>query len=176
MTAQPHRSTSLQDGADPLREARTKRIFLCALLGFAAVVLLANGLMITTAVRSWTGLAVDNAYERGLDYNRTLAEAAAQAERGWQAKVALAPGASGEGILSLKLVDAEGQPIHHAEVEAVMYRPIEEGNDFRVVLAGVGAGSYRAEVSFPAPGVWDAFLVARVEADTFHQRVRLLVP
>ena len=49
-----------------------------AFLGFFAVVLLANGAMIWLAFATWTGLETEGAYQKGLAYNRTLAETEAQ--------------------------------------------------------------------------------------------------
>jgi nitrogen fixation protein FixH len=160
---------------DPRQEARSRRIALTILGVFAAVVLLVNGFMIATAVRTWTGLAVDGAYERGLAYNQTLDEARAQAERGWQSEIGFTSTAPLAGTLSFRLADASGRPIHGAEVEAVMFRPTQGGSDFRVGLVGVGDGTYRMKVSFPEVGVWDAYLVARTAQGPYHRRERLLV-
>ena len=164
------------DGAQARQEGRTRRIALGSLAAFAAVVLLVNGTMITIALKTWSGLAIDGAYERGLAYNQTLDDARAQAELGWKSEVRFVRTAPAKGILTFHLVDAAGDPIRGADVEAIMFRPTHEGSDFRIGLESAGGGTYQMDLTFPVGGVWDAFLVARTPNSSYHQRERLLVP
>ncbi len=160
---------------DARREARSRRIALVSLGVFAAIVFLVNGIMITTAVKTWTGLAVNGAYERGLTYNQTLEQARAQAALGWKSQIAFERAASPGGMLSFTLQDAAGLPINGAQVEVVLFRPTQEGSDFRAYLSGTGNGVYHTELTFPAAGVWDAYLAARVGNASYERRERLLV-
>jgi nitrogen fixation protein FixH len=157
------------------QEARSRRIALSALAAFAAVVLLMNGLMIMSAVQTFTGVAVKGAYERGLTYNRTLEAAHAQAELGWCAEVGFEQADPSAGKLSLRLHDSDGRPISGAEVEVVLFRPAQQGQDFRVCLNGTSAGVYQADLEFPAMGAWDAYLAARLHDASYQRRERLLV-
>ena len=47
-----------------------------------------NGAMIWIALSSWTGLATNQPYDKGLTYNRNLEAAARQAALGWQPRLA----------------------------------------------------------------------------------------
>ncbi|WP_222184822.1 FixH family protein [Geminicoccus harenae] len=160
---------------DPRREARSRRIVLGSLAAFALVVLAMNGFLITMAVKTWRGLAVDSPYERGLSYNQTLEQVRAQTALGWQVEVAFRASAPSEGKLDVTLRDKAGQPISGAELEVVLVRPTQAGSDFRAYLNGVGSGVYQAELAFPAAGVWDAYLAARAGEDSYQRRERLLV-
>jgi nitrogen fixation protein FixH len=51
------------------------------------VVVVVNAVMITYAIGTFPGLQTEDAYRKGLAYNRTLAAAREQEERGWQATV-----------------------------------------------------------------------------------------
>lgn len=158
------------------QEARSRRTALTTLAVFAAIVILMNTFMITMAVRTFSGLAVDNAPARGLHYNRTLAEAEDQAERGWQSEIRFLSKASMEGTVSVRLVDAAGQPLDGGQVAVALVRPTRAGSDVRAELAGTGDGTYRTDIALPAAGVWDAYLVARTAQGSYHRRERLMVP
>ncbi len=168
MAAQARPATSRQ-------EQRSRRIALTALAAFAAIVFLVNGFMIMTAVQTFTGMAVEGAYERGLTYNQTLEEARAQAKLGWTGEVEFVQAEPAAGKLSFRLQDSAGQPISGAQVEAVMFRPTQQGSDFRVFLTRVGSGLYQVDLDFPAAGLWDAYLAARTDDASYQRRERLLV-
>jgi nitrogen fixation protein FixH len=157
------------------QETRSRRIALSVLAAFAAIVLLVNGYMITTAVQTFTGVAVEGAYERGLAYNQTLEAVQAQAKLGWKGEIEFQQADPSAGKLSLRLQDADGQPISGAEVEVVLFRPAQDGHDFRAYLTGAGAGTYETDLTFPAAGVWDAYLAARARNASYQRRERLLV-
>ena len=59
----------------------TGRQVLFGILGFFGVVFAANGAFIFFALDSFTGLATDSPYQRGIEYNQTLAAAAEQRHR-----------------------------------------------------------------------------------------------
>jgi len=161
--------------ADARQEARSRRIVLGSLAAFALIVLVMNGFLITMAAKTWTGLAVEGAYERGLNYNQTLEQARAQAALGWQMETSFSSSAPSEGRLDVTLRDGAGRPISGAELEVVLVRPTQAGSDFRTYLNGVGSGTYQAELTFPAAGVWDAYLAVRAGKDSYQWRERLLV-
>ena len=56
-----------------------------------------NGVFTYFALESFGGLETEQAYLKGLDYNRTLEAAAAQRERGWQVELEQEPGSAGAG-------------------------------------------------------------------------------
>ena len=124
------------------------------LLGFFAVVLAVNGALVVFALSSWSGLATENAYLKGLKYNETIQAARAQAERGWTSEVLLSPGAEGRGTLVLRLADADGRLLSGLDVSARLTRPATTRFDHAAVLAPVPDGSYAGEVPLPLAGQW----------------------
>ena len=157
------------------RERRTRRVVISSFAAFVVAVLGANGTMIMLAVRTTPGLAVPNAYERGLAYNDVLRAARDQARLGWQADLAFRQGSPLAGRLELQLRDREQQPISRAEIEVLLVRPAEAGLDFRAQLVARGAGLFASELIFPKPGVWDALVAIRGESGTLSRRERLMV-
>ena len=126
-----------------------------ALCGVFAVFLIANGTMVFFAARSWTGLETEQAYEKGLAYNDTLAAADAQAALGWQVAVEAGDAAPGEAWVEVSLADRQGHPIVASQVLARLVRPTHVGYDREAALTPVGAGRYRGTVELPLAGQWD---------------------
>ncbi len=145
-------------------------------VGMFVVVISVNGIMITVAFDSWTGLSTDNAYEEGLAYNERIAAAEAQAALDWQVAMTAEPLAEQRVRVALTLRDAAGEPFRADEVRATFIRPTQEGHDMTVWLApGTAPGEHVAEVAVPLKGVWDVHVEARERGDTFRIEKRVTV-
>jgi nitrogen fixation protein FixH len=140
------------------------------LVGGFAIVLAVNGLFVYLALASWNGLVTDNAYERGLAYNRTLAQVRAEAARGWRIEIDYA-----EGMAAVRVRDAEGRALNGLDVEVRFVRPTHEGYDSTIALAGRGEGRYAAAAPLPLPGQWDMLVVARDREGPVHASRRVVV-
>ena len=120
-------------------------------VAFFGVVFAANGALVAVAVESFTGLSTEGAYQKGLAYNRTLAEAAAQEKLGW----ALAADASalkrGAGRITVTLRAHDGAPLTGAHLEARFIRPTVAGADTDLRLSETAAGFYEGDPALPLP-------------------------
>jgi nitrogen fixation protein FixH len=136
-------------------------------VAFLLVILAANGALIWLALGSWAGVATEEAYAKGLAYNRNLEAARAQAALGWRSEldVRIAEGLAAE--IRFVLTDARGSPIEDAEVTAAFERPAQPGADFRLPLASQGGGAYGAAFALPLAGLWRVHLTARHGDDLF---------
>ena len=143
-------------------------------LGFA-VMLVANGIMITFAVRTWTGLGTEAPYEKGIRYNESLAAARAQDKLGWRHDIELQAMAPSTGRLVFVLSDADAQPIFADRVDVKLVRPTHEGWDFETELVSRGGGRYSADVAFPLAGQWEARFFAQRGAESYQVRQRVLI-
>jgi nitrogen fixation protein FixH len=126
-----------------------------ALGGIFLVFLIANGVMVYFAGRSWTGLETEGAYEKGLAYNDTIAAAEAQAALGWRVDVETGVANAREAWVEVRLEDRDGRPIAAQRVWVRLVRPTSEGHDRTASLTPVGAGRYRGLIDLPLPGQWD---------------------
>jgi nitrogen fixation protein FixH len=145
------------------------------LLLFMLIVLAANGALIWLATTSWTGLAVDQAYEKGLAYNRNLEAARQQTALGWQPRLdaRVVTGLSAEAELTI--TNRQGAPVTGAKVEAAFARPTQHGFDFRLTLAQGRPGVYRAMFELPLPGLWDVHVTIRRGGSLFVHNQRLVL-
>ncbi len=153
------------------RDSWIPKMFLAGFL----VVIVANATMAGFAFSSWTGIATEDAYRKGLAYNATLHAARAQAAAGWQGDVAYTVGDAGRGRLEFTLRDRAGRPAAVEEVRAAFVRPTHEGFDFEFVLPPLGPGRYAATVDLPLPGMWDIRIAATRGAETLRFEQRIVV-
>jgi len=151
----------------------TGRHVLFMMLGFFAAIVVVNGIFTYFAVASFSGLETEQAYLKGLDYNRTLAAAAQQRERGWQVVLQEGPetAAGGEEHLhrfDLRYLGPEGGPLKGLAVELELRRPGSQEGDRRASLAELGEGRYGALIELPALGQWKLRAEARRAGQVIH--------
>ena len=145
-----------------------------------AVVIAVNGVLIFSAIETFSGLRTENAYNKGLKYNDTLAAAAEQQRLGWRSEVSLAPDGAGTGerrfVLVATLKDRDGRPLSGLAARAYLSRPTVGGHDVETPLAEQGEGRYVADVNLPLPGLWDVRVHAHRGTDNFQDARRVSVP
>ncbi len=150
-------------------------IFVAGMLVVVAV----NGVLITLAVGTFSGLETEGHYRKGLAYNDALAAAEAQQRRGWRMDLSFVPEpASGRprpGDLAVAFVGGDGRPLFDLNVEAVLRRPTHQGFDVAVTLEDRGDGVYGAATTLPLPGQWTVQVHARRNGENFQESRRLLV-
>ena len=119
------------------------------------VVLGANAIMVYVAATTWTGIAVNRSYDKGLHYNRNLEAAARMEALGWQAAIETELTARRAGTVRVAMTEQDGDPLYRADVVVEFERPTHEGYDFVVPLEAVGSGLYSAAFAAPLDGLWD---------------------
>lgn len=138
------------------------RHVLAALIGFFAIVMIVNGVMIYDALSTFGGLDTPDAYRIGLTYNQRIAEATKQAQLGWQDHFDL----SGfPRRISYELKDGTGQPIRGLNLTARLGRPATNAFDRFIALIESQPGRYEAEVSDLAAGAWIIDIAATAAND-----------
>lgn len=164
----------LANTTDPSRTGRGSWIPWIFVVAFLVIVLV-NGTMIWIATATWTGIATNRSYDKGLTYNRNLEAAARQEALGWQAAIETGLVGEQEGRLTLALSDKEGAPLGQAAVTVTFERPTHEGHDFTLPLTQTGRGVYAAAFELPLKGVWDLHLVATRDDDRLVATERVLL-
>jgi len=139
-------------------------------VGFFVVLFILDGIFVYLATSSHTGVVEKGSYQRGLDYNETVAAADAQAQLGWQADLVFEQ----NGALSFTLANAEGAALEGAKVKAQFFRPTQDGQDFLVDLSPNTKG-YSAEVK-AAPGQWDVRIFVEWKQLRYQMTERIVVP
>jgi len=158
--------------ADPAPGRLYPWIFVAAM----GLVILVNAALIFFAVHSFSGLATQDAYAKGLAFDRGLAADQAQAELGWQVDVAATPGADATAptvTLAADFRDRAGRALDDLTVRAFLVRPTSAGHDRAIELADHGDGRYRATAPLPLRGEWLLTIVAKRDGETWQNTQRI---
>lgn len=140
------------------------------------LVILVNAAMIFFAVHSFTGLATQDPYDKGLAFNRTLAAAQAQAALGWQVDVAATASpadAAPTVTLAAAFRDAAGRALDGLAVRAFLVRPTSAGHDRALDLPADGEGHYLTTAALPLRGEWLLTIVAKKDSQTWQSTQRI---
>lgn len=165
--------------AEPMRSSRpfslTGRMVLLSMLGFFAVVVAVNAVMMTAAIRTMPGVDVRSAYETSQTFNGEIARMHAQTKRGWQAQAQVLRKEGGAAV-TLTLRDHAGVPVTDLLVEARLQHPASRQNDREATLTEISPGLYAASLADVSRGAWTLAVEARRDgAPIFISRSRLLL-
>ena len=133
-------------------------------------VLAMNLTMVYFSQDEFSGLVVDDAYERGKDYHDNILKRMAEKPK-WKTQVEFAGAKKFMGDLKIpaynkpvkldyKVADEQGEPVEPHSVTFYAYRNSDASQDFSVAMTKVESGHYQAEITFPLKGVWDTYVTA----------------
>ena len=118
--------------------------FMSVLIGFVVI-----------AYRNPPSEVTPEAYEKGLAYNNTLAQAGAAAQLGWLSTITY-----DKDRLVFRLIDGHHQPIDLARVRVWFVHPAESAYDRSFDLRSDGNGVYSVAAPLPAKGLWTVHVTA----------------
>ncbi|HVI51629.1 MAG TPA: FixH family protein [Candidatus Sulfotelmatobacter sp.] len=150
-------------------------------VGVFLVVLAVNLVMASSAVRTFTGLQTEQAYDKGLAYNQVLAQAKEQEKLGWTVDAQVVPhdpsnAQRHDADVTVSYLDKAGQPVKGLSVQAEIVRPTQAGHDLKVDLVEKTAGQYVALAPLDMPGQWEISVIARLGETQYKFSQRVLVP
>lgn len=135
-------------------------------VGAFGVILTANLLLATNAVRTFPGLEVDNSYVASQTFDE---ERQAQEALGWNVDAGVE-----NGVLTIAFRDDSGAPVDVAGIDATLGRATHVQDD-RAPDFSYSDGVFTAPVDIE-PGNWNVRLLAKAPDGTeFRQRVVLHV-
>ena len=146
--------------------------------GFFLILIAVLVPMCVVAFRTDSGIVTDNAYEKGLAYNKDIAAARALKDMGWQSDVSLTPTQRPDEVrVDFVLTNAAKQPIERATVKLWLVRPAQKGLDQKLDLkSGSEKGHYVADVKLPAHGLWEARISVSARDQIYQMTKRVTVP
>lgn len=143
---------------------------LALMVAFFGVIISVNVFMALSSIRSWTGLVVENSYIASQEFNTKLANAKAQAAKGWQGGLEYS-----EGALRFNLVDGAVNPIPAETVIVDVSRPIGVEGDQTLTLTQQLDQTYSVAVDLD-PGIWNAAIVVTfADQPNYEHHARLNV-
>lgn len=102
------------------------------------------------AFSTFTGLVTEDAYDKGITYNKTIEKAKEQAALGFTSTIAYK-----DGRFVFTLTDGHGKPVTgESEITLMLFRPVHAGDDVTMALKPEN-GAWVAKMTPPEPGLWD---------------------
>jgi nitrogen fixation protein FixH len=146
------------------------------IVGFFVLLVLTLVPMCVIAVRTNTGLVTDDAYDKGLAYNKTLQAEAQQDALKWRGTVNLTSISGDKVHADFSLTDADGQTLNNADVHLWLVRPTQDGMDQNLALKALPGGHYGADLTLPVRGLWEARASATLNGHNYQTVRRIVVP
>ena len=145
-------------------------------VGGFMLVLMVNFTMAYFATSTFSGLATDHAYEKGLAFNQTIEAGRKQEAMGWKVDAQVEPEANHGAHVTITYRTPDGKPVDGMVVKARFVRPTAKGHDREVALAQVGPGAYATLQELPLAGVWDLSVAAAGTDVNYLINRRIIVP
>lgn len=140
----------------------TGRAMLGVVVSLFGIIVAVNIVMAVMAVRSFPGLEVANSYVASQNFDR---EREAQQALGWQVSPSYE-----NGVLTLRIADAQGLPAPVGALRVTVSRPTQKRDDVTPEMRYSG-GLWTAPVAL-SPGAWVVHLEAEAPDGTvFRQRL-----
>ena len=139
--------------------------------GFFGLIFVTNAFFITVAVKTFRGEDEHRPYLQGVQYNRTLADRAAQARLGWHATIDGHRLADGRTEIRVALRGQDGSMETGVKLVGELRHPADENRDQVLRFSEVRSGLYAARVQ-SSRGNWDV-LVSSQGRDPFRASRRL---
>ena len=150
--------TSLNEQRNPEESGfrLTGRHVLLILVGVFAFIFAVNGVMIWKAMDSFPGVVTQSSYRDSQRFNRSIAEAQAQASRGWRVDARADRSADGRVVVRLEARDATGAPISGVSFKAMLLHPANRAHDHVVPLQAVAGadGVFEGIATGVSEGKW----------------------
>lgn len=149
----------------------TGRMVFFGLVAFFGVIAAVNGVFMFYALDTFPGLTTEDSYKKGIVYNRTLDDAAAQKRLGWHSAVAL----GADGMLTLNMNGKSGAPLPGALATVSMTRPLGEDRAIAIDMKEVSEGVYQGRFDAPLHGRWKAEVTVRRGGDSYRMIHEVMV-
>lgn len=115
-----------QETSSPEHQGRefTGWHMLAIMVAFFGVIIIVNIIMATSAIRSWSGLVVQNSYVASQEFNEKSITGKAHAALNWREHLTYE-----NGVVSYRLTDMNGETVKVTGATAVFRRPVNEKED-----------------------------------------------
>jgi nitrogen fixation protein FixH len=124
------------------------------LVGFFAVVVGVNGVMIHKAISTFGGLETESSYRAGQLFEREVEMAKAQDAQHWKVEAKVTTAGDGSTAVDIGARDAAGLPLVGMDASARFERPTDRRLDRPVAVSEEAPGRFRGSAKISS-GQWD---------------------
>ncbi len=148
-------------------------------VGFFAVVITVNGIMMFFAYDSWTGLETEGHYLKGLAYDDNVKGAKAQEALGWDVKLNVqtveAMDKKRKVAYQVTFLDHDMKPVKALKAHAFFRRPTSEGLDVDGPAQEIAPGVVAGDFTLAVPGNWEVRVHAASQGRQYQLVERVVV-
>jgi nitrogen fixation protein FixH len=150
---------------------------LAILVIFFGTIASADAVLVTSALRTWSGLEVASPYQASQRYNDEARLARRHEAQGWHL-VSRPEREEATGLaLTVTLQARDGSPLAGQRLRARFERPTDKRGDLGADLTETLPGTYVAHLDFVAAGQWDLVVdVLGQDGSDFRRKSRLVLP
>lgn len=148
------------------------------ILIFFLIVLTVNIIYILIASKNWSGVAVTNSYNKGLNYNQTIKIAKEQEKLGWKLKYEYIPQIynTTKGKFRFLLYDKNDNRITDASIYVVFQRPDNNNITQSLNLSfNKNSDAYEDVIDFSIAGKWHANITITRKDDTYRLKKKFII-
>jgi nitrogen fixation protein FixH len=143
--------------------------------GMFFVIFAANAAMIGVGLSSWRGLVTDDAYDKGVAYQKAIAAEEREEALGWTVDLSVDTPKPKRADVTVAVAGPDGAPIEADSVEIGFVRPTQAGYDSVHELTALGGGRFFKSVTLPLPGLWELRIAAEKGEDAVRVTRRITV-
>lgn len=148
---------------------------LLAMLGLFGVTLAVNALMVSSAIRSFSGEVVPKSYMQGLRYNETLKAHDAQRAAGLRAVISATRDEHGRARIAFAVTHKDGEPVRGLALTGRMTMPATGRGARAFTLEETAPGRYEAVIESLPAAHWDVAIADDGTPPQFEARNRLWI-
>jgi nitrogen fixation protein FixH len=153
----------------------TGRMVFGLLVGFFAVVIGVNAVLVHEAISTFGGMEADGSYRAGQLFGREVALAKAQDAQQWRVEAEVRPASDGNALLDIVARDAAGLPLAGMDASARFERPTDRRLDHAVSVSEDQPGRFRGSAKISS-GQWDLVIeLSRHGERLFRSRNRVVL-
>ena len=169
-------STDVLNGPDTGFRLTGRKVFLIFVLFFGTIAA-ADTFLLTSALRTWSGLEERSPYAAGKRYNAEFNGAREQQARGWAVEVDATRVDSDALAITAGARDRARRPLTGLSARVSVERPTDKRLDRAADLVETSQGIYAAVIDRVPPGQWDLVVDLTLNGERLHRRrSRLILP
>jgi nitrogen fixation protein FixH len=146
-----------------------------AFVTFFAVVFLANGIMIWSALNSWRGHTSERPWIKDAAYKGVIDPDSARGGLDWDVGVEVTPDGARRSNVAVTLRTADGAPVRAKRVRVGFVRPGDDGYRDTAYLVPQGDGVYAASVAVAPSGMWKVRIAADKGDDALRRSKQVIL-
>lgn len=138
---------------------------------FFIVIAITDAVLVTLAVKTQTGVITEKAFETGLHYNKIITETKNQNKLNWHITL----NTNDPNNIILTAQNEQSQPMIGANIQTLLFRPVQAGFDKAVTAIDNKDGTYLIKPAYNFKGLWRLYIVIQYKENTYKMHKDIII-